>query len=133
MGCRGPVGQCEPPVGVPQKPDLPDDAAAVWDETVARLATGRLVGLADSGAIERYCRYVVIWRRAAMVCEQEGTTRQTDRGPADAAEFRQMRQLGQELLKLELQLGLTPVARARLSQPDEPDVEDDDELFGEPS
>lgn len=117
--------------GMPDCPDIPDDAAEIWAELIPMLDRLQVLGEIDGGTLERYCRYAALWRKAVAVCEQPGgSVTVTEKGMSDSAEFRQMVKLGQELLKIEQQFGMTPSARARLAKPKAERDPEDEDLFG---
>ena len=53
----------------PLPPDLPEDVAAIWLETVER---GRIAPSVSPELLEAYCDLVVRWRQAARVVTDEG-------------------------------------------------------------
>ena len=83
----------------------------------------------DRNALARYCQTWAKWRTAEEVLIAEGDTREVkalDRAGRivvmdlkDRPEVARSMKLGDQLLRLEQQFGLTPSARASLTQPRE--------------
>nr|DAD95609.1 MAG TPA: terminase small subunit [Siphoviridae sp. ctQU013] len=97
----------EPPVGIP------GDAKEVWVLAVKNAPKGRL-SVVDGPALEQWCRTYALWRRMAKTVEhgalfdEEETTGRRKLSP----EFQAMQILVGTLIKLEKELGFTPVSRA---------------------
>uniref|UniRef100_UPI0040292AF8 P27 family phage terminase small subunit n=1 Tax=Mesosutterella multiformis TaxID=2259133 RepID=UPI0040292AF8 len=97
----------EPPVGIP------GDAKEVWALAVKNAPKGRL-SVVDGPALEQWCRTYALWRRMAKTVEhgalfdEEETAGRRKLSP----EFQAMQILAGTLIKLEKELGFTPVSRA---------------------
>jgi P27 family predicted phage terminase small subunit len=96
---------------------LSDDAKAVWRLVVEHLKPMGILGKMDTNALGRYCVIFTEWRRAAQFVERHGQTIST-KGPKDRLFIRLLPQvrlmiaLGEQLLRLEHEFGMTPSARA---------------------
>lgn len=91
----------QPERGRPTCPNaLKDDARKLWRKLVPMLDAMGVLTRIDGTVLERYCVLMVKWRHN----EAHPTEKSFDKGL----------RLNEALLKLEVQFGLTPSARARL-------------------
>jgi P27 family predicted phage terminase small subunit len=71
----------------------------------------------DTFALARYCTVFIEWRKAVIFVQQHGQTIAT-KGPKDRLSIKLLPQvrlmvaLGEQLLRLEHEFGMTPAARA---------------------
>lgn len=96
----------EPPVGVP------GDAKEAWALAVKNAPEGRLA-VVDGPALEQWCRTYALWRKMAKAVEH-GALYDVDEKSGSrklSPEFMAMQALAGTLIKLEKELGFTPVAR----------------------
>lgn len=95
-------------------PDLAEDEIAMWHAVVASLPDGLLTS-ADDGILERY---VVSWarfRNARILLRTMGMTITTERGVVKNPLLTIIIQANKEMHAAGGELGLSPVARARLA------------------
>lgn len=103
------------------------EAAQVWDSLVAMLTAGRLVGSVDAFALERYSVLFAEWRKAMTLVQTKGSDYvETDevvvKGKrkvrvVKAFELpwaKRLRDLNQQLVRIEAQFGMSPSARTRI-------------------
>jgi P27 family predicted phage terminase small subunit len=96
---------------------LSDDARAVWRLVLAHLKPLGVIGRMDSHTLGRYCTIFCEWRKAVEFVQRHGQTIST-KGPKDRLTIRLLPQvrlmiaLGEQLLRLEHEFGMTPAARA---------------------
>ena len=97
----------EPPVGVP------GDAKEAWALAVKNAPEGRL-SVVDGPALEQWCRTYALWRKMAKAVEHGALYGVDEKsgGRKLSPEFTAMQALLASLIKLEKELGFTPVARA---------------------
>lgn len=101
--------------GEPAKPAwLSDSASQLWDDLVSLLLPARILTPADGNCLARYCETWVLWRQADH-----------DVRGGDTGQLKAFLQLGDQLNRLEAQLGLTPSARARVRPAKGPQAGDD--------
>lgn len=96
----------DPPVGVP------GDAKEAWAFAVKNAPEGRL-SVVDGPALEQWCRTYALWRKMAKAVEH-GALYDVDEKSGSrklSPEFTAMQALLASLIKLEKELGFTPVAR----------------------
>jgi P27 family predicted phage terminase small subunit len=96
---------------------LSDDAKAVWRLVVEHLKPLGILGKMDAMALGRYCTVFVEWRRAVSFVQQHGQTLNTKDAKGRIIirllpQVRLMVALGEQLLRLEHEFGMTPAARA---------------------
>ena len=100
----------DPPKG------LTGDARDAWTNVLANVPAGTLKAT-DVAVFERWCRNYALYRKLAKMVERsDGSCLITvdDKGNRRAApEFLMMQQVDSTLLKLEKELGFTPVSRTR--------------------
>lgn len=95
-------------------PRLAEDETAMWHAVVASLPDGLLTA-ADDGILERY---VVAWarfRNARILLQTEGMTIKSERGTVRHPLLAIMSQAEKAMHASGGELGLSPVARARLA------------------
>lgn len=98
--------------------DKPERAA--WDDLAPKLAAMGVLTSVDGNALERYCVLWVRWRKVSEFIAKYGETYpiKDDAGKIKCfMPFPQVaivNKLGEALLRLEVQFGLTPAARARI-------------------
>jgi len=104
-------------VGVaPERPgDLSAEAASCWDSIVPTLADAVALQPSDVGCLRRYCELSAMYLRAAAVIQEQGITDDAGRLRPEAG---LMGALGDRLLRIEQQFGLTPASRSRLPAPE---------------
>lgn len=121
---RGRGSEPAPLVGIPDVPvNTPAEALDVWRKTVeGLLGTSGLLTRIDGPQLERYCRYVVSWRR--LECEAEGlaaksggllpimTNKLFRRVLADLRA--ESRRLDMAMKEIERNFGMTPADRRRI-------------------
>jgi P27 family predicted phage terminase small subunit len=96
---------------------LSDDAKTVWRLVVEHLRPLGIIGRMDTNALARYCILFCEWRKATDFVQRHGQTIGT-KGPKDRLTIRLLPQvrlmvvLGEQLLRLEREFGMTPSARA---------------------
>ena len=119
---RRPINEREPqPTGPLTKPDfISGDAAREWDRAVAAMPPG-LYTAADAPVIAVYCVAWVLFRNALAQVAKEGMTAIGSTGqkvahPGLAIAAKQ----SEIILKASDRLGMSPVARARLTVGDAP-------------
>lgn len=110
----------EPRKGKPSFPKWFDaDAKRIWRSVTAELEHMGLLARADRNALMRYCHYMARWEVAAQEIQ---AGRVTDKVLAVYDNY------AEKLLKLEVQFGLTPSARARLATEGKPKQSAKDKL-----
>ena len=109
------------PEGRPACPRwLRKDARAMWKHLVPLLERMGVLTLADGNCLARYCEFWARWRAASEFVAKNGEGYPIKDKNDKVIGFKKFphtvvaRQLGAELLRLELQLGLTPAARVGL-------------------
>jgi P27 family predicted phage terminase small subunit len=130
---RRPLPDAEPipPAGAPEPPDFLDETSRqIWKQLVPGLAAVGLARSIDGTALGRYCSLLALWIQALTFVRNSGSTYAVRAAPtADEARARkegrilgfrefpqagQLRRLGQQLMVLEREFGLTPAARTRI-------------------
>ena len=116
------------PSDVPIAPEwLTEDAAAVWARTIAALVSqGVPITTADTDLLTRYCMTWVTWKQLAdeyLHCEKLA---KDYRGSylKKTPLFTQFKEVGNQLLAMQSELGLTPKARIRLGKVQADDDDD---------
>ena len=95
---------------LPTAPDwFEEKAQGLWHHLGAELATLGILTPLILALLTRYCVALVQWEEAQILLSQEGTLCETDKGykylhPC----VKLVKDLGQELLRLEQELGMTP-------------------------
>lgn len=120
-GARGRKQEPKPEKKAPPCPRrLPKEGKAVWKRAVEQLRAMNVLTVADGNTLERYCRmYVEEWELSEFV-KKHGISYPLKDGEGKVKCFQQFPQVAQmnrvrgELLKIEVQFGLTPAGRARL-------------------
>lgn len=110
----------EPPVGVP------GDAKEAWALAVKNAPEGRL-SVVDGPALEQWCRTYALWRKMAKAVEHGALYDVDEKSGARklSPEFTAMQALLASLIKLEKELGFTPVARAHAPADASPEKDED--------
>lgn len=117
--------------GAPEAPAIEPDTPAeiesdaelreIWDGVTERIASMGILSRADDESITRYCHYVLRYRRATRHCLKHGDFVM---GKSDlevlSPQAKEANDLGASLLRLEIQFGLTPSARAGFAPLDGP-------------
>ena len=118
------AGEPIPPPGRPRKPaSVKGKAAETWRRVVPLLCEMGVATPADQIALEQYCRLRGLWDDLMAFLEENGTTYTVrDKGGKmkDFKAFPQFRQamaIGDQMLKLGQEFGLTPASRTRLRVP----------------
>ena len=97
-----------PPTGLTQ------DAKDAWRMALENSKPGQ-IGVLDAALLERWCRAWAGYRRLAAEVTHDGYTIETPTGRTVLhPSFVAMQALSGEMLKMEKELGFTPVARARV-------------------
>ncbi|MFA7237880.1 MAG: phage terminase small subunit P27 family [Phycisphaeraceae bacterium] len=115
--------------GVPQPPDWLDGAAKdVWDAQIPMMIDMGIVGRIDANAIARYCQVLAWWIDCKKFIDKYGPTFKNSRGlETEHPTVARAAKLGDQLLRLEREFGLTPAARPGLpltAKPDDGDAPD---------
>jgi P27 family predicted phage terminase small subunit len=112
----------QPPAAKVVRPAwLDDEQAAAWDSLAPLLQKMGVLTVVDVEAFARYCVLYTRWRKAEAFLKQYGETYPVKNAAGQVEAFKMFPQvriataLSEQLLKLELQFGLTPSARARLA------------------
>ena len=127
--CRADLNADEPQPtsGAPAKPeDLEPLASAVWDHMVVELSKMRVLTVADGYALEMLCRTWAKWQDAEESLAKHGSVFPI-RNPDGSLKYLQQspyvsiaRHVGDQVLKLLREFGLTPSSRTRIStEPDQ--------------
>jgi P27 family predicted phage terminase small subunit len=96
---------------------LSDEVKPVWQLVVEHLKPMGILGRMDTNTLARYCTVFCEWRKATEFVQRHGQTIST-KGPKDRLTIRLLPQvrvmiaLGEQLLRLEHEFGMTPAARA---------------------
>ena len=116
------VDEPQPEKGRPTCPAwLDKEAKRYWREIAPQLETMGILGKCDRGALARYCRTWAKWRQAEEFLMEHGdyvTIRNAEGQVVEIKEPPQVARairLGDQLLRLEQQFGLTPSARASMA------------------
>jgi P27 family predicted phage terminase small subunit len=114
----------KPTTGLPAKPELPPDAAVIWDATVAILAgVPGLLTIADGATVELFARTFARYRQLEAFVEAHGPVLvlRDDKGEVRYAQPAPQASLAAKLLPqlrgLAAELGLNPSARSRIDLP----------------
>lgn len=117
-------GEPMPERGVPTRPaTVVKESRAVWSAVTRMLDEMSVLTIADGGQLERYCLMFVQWRQLQRVIDRFSKTDDMLIAAIRGDETRQImrnvwmeyHKLDQALRQTEMQFGLTPAARARLS------------------
>ena len=107
--------------GIPEPPDwLMEAARSVWDKVVSVLEPMGVLCLSDGLVLARYCTLWVQWQQCQEDIEAHGFTYDLlDKSGSVRCIYKRPQvalviQLGDQLLKLEQEFGLTPSARSRV-------------------
>jgi P27 family predicted phage terminase small subunit len=105
-------------IGRPRMPPgLSADEEELWLDTVASLPVG-LLSRADEGGLEGFACYWALYRECRRVLAQDGMVIPTKAGAIRHPLIPVMNQAAKIMNMFGGNLGLSPVARARLAQPD---------------
>jgi len=111
-------------ISVPDPPEwLPLDAKAAWEELAVVLAPMRVVSPADAISLAQLAEYLGKWKKATIALEKYGEVIPTRDETGKVTGFRRSPYIaiqieyGLMLRRLMSEFGLTPSARARLSEP----------------
>lgn len=120
---RGKVreGEPTPEAEIPPAPDWLDDLGReCWDDLARRLGAQRLLTGLDRNALARYCAIWSDWRRnqreaakapaVVKIRNRKGEVIGTQPSPLTSIRIK----LGEQLVRLEREFGLTPAARVGL-------------------
>lgn len=107
-----------PPVGLKKEP------RAIWEVTIKCAPKGHLTPL-EHALVERFCRLYGLWRELMEFIDRNGCV---DEEGVLRPEFKALMQVEAALLKIEQQLGFTPIARQKLKA-EKPKEEEDE--FGD--
>lgn len=109
-------------VSTPAKPAHLDAAAgARWDQMIEHLSAIGVLSMVDGPLIERYCMTTILWLETHALLRQRGKT--TYAVLDDAGMVREIKaypevamlvKLGDQLLRMEDRMGLSPSARCSL-------------------
>jgi P27 family predicted phage terminase small subunit len=96
---------------------LSDDSKAVWRLVVEHLKPLGIIGRMDTNTLARYGTLFVEWRKATAFVQQHGQTLTSKDAKGKITikllpQVRLMIALGEQLLRLEHEFGMTPAARA---------------------
>lgn len=116
------------------------DGKKEFRRVVKLLSAMGLIGAADANALTRYAVTWVRWRQAIALVEKSGevVVYRDEQGKAKAVQpsaFHAIaRSLGEELSRLEQQLGMNPAARSRIecAPPAQPASDNKSRFFEEP-
>lgn len=97
-------------------PGMSADEQELWLDVVASLPVG-LLSRADENTIERAARYWSMFREAADMVSKTGLMVRSNFGPVKNPALAIMNQAAKQLQAAGSELGLSPVARARLVAP----------------
>lgn len=104
---------------VPNPPDFVEKVAGArerWDSLVPALLLMGVFAKSDIAVIGRYCVAVELYSRAVDLIESDGLTMKYKSGASQvSACLTAYAKLNDQCLKLEVQLGLTPSARTRVT------------------
>lgn len=113
-----------PERGIPARPaNVQDEARKLWVKITKLLDNMGVLTKIDGGQLERYSIYFVQWRQMQRVIEKFSSTDMVLVGALKSDELRSVirnawaesHRLDGALKQIEMQFGLTPAARARLS------------------
>ena len=117
-------GEVQPPAGKPRCPRwLKKEAKRAWKELVPQLEGMGILARCDRNAIARYCQTLAMWREANEWLAQHGDVFPERDAAGRVVAIREyphvarVIRLGEQLLRLEKQFGLTPSARAGFDAP----------------
>ena len=115
-------GEPIPPSGRPRCPSFVDDyAKQAWKQLIPQLEEMGVLAKIDRTALVRYCQTWSRWRNCAEFINQNGETYPLRDNDGNVKCLQQWPQVGiynklaDSLLRLEVQFGLTPSARAGLT------------------
>jgi P27 family predicted phage terminase small subunit len=104
-------GHLEPPE------HLSGEERRIWDETIRSLPEN-MATKADSVLMERYVVATARWREMHIEIGVLGNLLRSPRGFIKNPLLGSMRDLGTEMHRCQIELGLTPASRARLAAPE---------------
>ena len=104
---------------IPEPPSFVDDITGArerWNKLVPALLLMGVFAKSDVAIVGRYCVSVELYSRAAKAIESDGLTMKYASGATQvSAALTAFSKLNDQCLKLEVQLGLTPSARTRVT------------------
>jgi len=121
----------EPPKGVPDCPQHLDEIAkAKWFETANILQDMNVLSKADGDALELYCSAYARYRKAQDDVKKFGgvVVSAKNKVPFPSPWAKMLNDAFDQLTKMQIQFGLTPAARARMSVKEDK-WEDDTDKF----
>jgi P27 family predicted phage terminase small subunit len=102
-----------PPAGQEAPPDLDGVALERWRESVPILSTMRVWDEAARETWARYCRLYALWRECHDIVRRQGQTYEKPSGMIAARpEAALLLQYSAQLIRLEVEFGMTPSSRA---------------------
>lgn len=114
------IVETTPTAGEPVRPaGLQGDAAALWDDLVAKLIAARVVGELDSPALEAMCVQWDVMQGARRALEQDGYVALGSTG--QVVEHPMVQTLARAttlFLRYAAEFGCTPAARMRVEKPE---------------
>ena len=96
---------------------LTSEERGIWDETIQSLPEN-MATKADAVLLERYVVATARWREMHVEIGLLGNMLRSPRGYIKNPLLGSMRDLGTEMHRCQIELGLTPAARARLAAPE---------------
>lgn len=117
-------GEPTPESGIPARPrNVTNEARELWTVVTRMLERMGVVATIDGGQLERYCLMFVQWRQLQRVIAKFSTTddvlaatlKNDDARPIVRNAWTEAHRLDAALKQIEMQFGLTPAARARLT------------------
>lgn len=115
------VDEPMPEPGTPAKPGwLTGDAKKAWQVVTEQLESLGMLTIIDGTALVRYCTLWAEWVECAKTIRKRGSTEViADKNgnvmTVDRPEVARHLKIGEQLLKLEREFGMTPAARASLA------------------
>lgn len=117
-------GEPQPDRGIPTRPaGVTNESRAVWSAVTKMLDDMQVLTVIDGGQLERYCIMFVQWRQIQRVIAKFsgtdemliGSLRNDETRPIVRNAWLESHKLDAGLKQIEMQFGLTPAARARLT------------------
>lgn len=110
-------------------PGLNEEARGMWREIIDNLPNN-LLARVDTGILERHCIAWARYRDCQRKIEKTGLLVQSPQGPIRNPLLVTQNQAAKEMHSTGGELGLSPVARARLNEPAAPGTDPMDYLMG---
>ena len=117
-------GEPQPDRGIPTRPhSVVKESRAVWTAVTKMLDDMAVLTRVDGGQLERYCLMFVQWRQIQRIIQRFsgtddmliGSLRNDETRSIVRNSWAEAHKLDAGLKQIEMQFGLTPAARARLS------------------